>query len=191
MGRGPTCRTCSASAIHSRATGSRAHPAVFAQTGNYSSRADPARGSRTPPNAPACPPTTGAQDPAHAANPRVCPLSPQSAMTGLSHRRSRVRVPSLPSFEPPPRASSCSSGLSLGGAWYAPYGTEPSAAAELAHESGRLGDRQRTAAPSPRCSEREASRSARGPRTRQADDEDRLAGGDDAPLRVEGQGVRL
>jgi len=43
---------------------------------NYSSRADPARGSRRPPPAPANSRNDRDAKPAYAANPRVCPLSP-------------------------------------------------------------------------------------------------------------------
>ena len=69
--------------------------------GNDASRADPARGSRKPSPTPANPRNARFERPALAGNPRLSPLSPGSAMTGLSRRRSRVRVPSLPSHELP------------------------------------------------------------------------------------------
>jgi hypothetical protein len=64
--------------------------------GNYPSRADPARGFRKSPPAPANHRNDkGAKPCSHCKSPRF-PAQPGSAMTGLSRRRSRVRVPSLP-----------------------------------------------------------------------------------------------
>ena len=65
--------------------------------GNYSSRADPARGSRKPPPAPANSRNDRGAKPADAANPRVCPLSPEAPRPachaggrGFESRRSRL-----------------------------------------------------------------------------------------------------
>ena len=67
---------------------------------NGASRADPAGETRKLPPNPADPrKPTGTESPAQGGNPRLSPLSPGSAKTGLSRRRSRVRVPSLPSQE--------------------------------------------------------------------------------------------
>jgi hypothetical protein len=68
---------------------------------NAASRAHPAGGRRKLPPRPANPRNAGAGKPcSRRESPRV-PAQPGSAMTGLSRRRSRVRVPSLPSLEVP------------------------------------------------------------------------------------------
>ena len=46
--------------------------------GNYSSRTDPARGSRKCPPAPANPRNDKAESPARAGNPRLLPLRPET-----------------------------------------------------------------------------------------------------------------
>jgi len=79
-----------------RETASRAHPTLFAKTGNDSSRADPAGGSRKLPQVPANPRNGSAGKPCTRRKSPPIPAQAGSAMTGLSRRRSRVRVPSLP-----------------------------------------------------------------------------------------------
>jgi hypothetical protein len=69
--------------------------------GNCSSRADPARGSRKPPPVRANPRTDRGGKPCSCGESPPIPAKPGCTMTGLSRRRSRVRVPSLPLFEVP------------------------------------------------------------------------------------------
>jgi hypothetical protein len=72
------------------------HPALIPQEVAGSSRRNPAiRASRR------------TKDPAHEGNPRPIPAQAGTAMTGLSRRRSRVRVPSLPSLEVPANTYFC------------------------------------------------------------------------------------
>ena len=74
---------------------SRAHPALFAMKTTTHPR--PSR--RSSPEAPACtresPQRQGGKPCSRRKSPPI-PAQPESAMTGLSRRRSRVRVPSLP-----------------------------------------------------------------------------------------------
>jgi hypothetical protein len=62
------------------------HPALIPR--------EPAGSSRSAPRIPATP---GSESPAHGRKSPPIPAQPASAKTGLSRRRSRVRVPSLPS----------------------------------------------------------------------------------------------
>jgi hypothetical protein len=71
------------------------HPVVD-RFGNYSSRIDPAGGSRKPPPAPANPRNDRSGTACSRLESPPIPAQPGSAMTGLPRRRSRVRVPSLP-----------------------------------------------------------------------------------------------
>ncbi len=66
-------------------------------SGNASSRAHPARGRRKLPPAPANPRNIRGGKPRSRRESPPIPAQAASAKTGLSHRRSRVRVPSLPS----------------------------------------------------------------------------------------------
>jgi hypothetical protein len=59
-------------------------------------RIPPQEGRRKLLPSPGNPRNASVERPAHGGNPRSFPLRPESAMTGLSRRRSRVRVPSLP-----------------------------------------------------------------------------------------------
>jgi hypothetical protein len=90
-----------------RETASRAHPTLFANTGNDSSRADPAGGSRKLPQVPANPRNGSAGKPCTRRKSPPIPAQAGSAMTGLSRRRSRVRVPSLPSRRLPCKWAYC------------------------------------------------------------------------------------
>src|SRR5579884_2594439 len=69
--------------------------------GNRPSRTDPARGSRKLPQAPANPRNTTVGKPCSRRESPPIPAQPGSHMTGLSRRRSRVRVPSLPFLKVP------------------------------------------------------------------------------------------
>ncbi len=68
--------------------------------GNNSSRADPGRGSRKHPPAPANSRNDRGRKACLRGKSPPIPAQPGSAKTGLSRRRSRVRVPSLPPFTP-------------------------------------------------------------------------------------------
>jgi hypothetical protein len=68
----------------------------FATTGNDASRADPARCSRNFPQVPADPRKATGGNPCYGGKSPPIPAQPGTATTGLSRRRSRVRVPSLP-----------------------------------------------------------------------------------------------
>jgi hypothetical protein len=69
--------------------------------GNRSSRADPAQGSRKRPPPPANPRDGTDRKPCPRRESPQIPTQLGSATTGLSRRRSRVRVPSLPLLEAP------------------------------------------------------------------------------------------
>src|SRR4030095_5041095 len=66
--------------------------------GNAASRADPARGRRKLPPAPADPRSAGVGKPCSGWGTRPISAQPGNAMSGLSRRRSRARVPSVPSL---------------------------------------------------------------------------------------------
>src|SRR5436190_3729744 len=83
------------------ATAFRAHPRAVRYRGNGAYRAHPARGSRKLPHAPGNPRKSTSRKPCSREESPPIPSQPRSAMTGLSRRRSRVRVPSLPFFEAP------------------------------------------------------------------------------------------
>jgi hypothetical protein len=70
--------------------------ASFAETATSASRADPVRGCRNYPRVPGNPHNPrGRKACSRRESPHI-PAYPGSAVTGLSRRRSRVRVPSLP-----------------------------------------------------------------------------------------------
>jgi hypothetical protein len=73
----------------------------FAAQATSPSRVNPAGGSRRSPPAPANPRNAEGGRPCSRRESPPIPAQPASAMTGLSRRRSRVRVPSLPSLKAP------------------------------------------------------------------------------------------
>jgi hypothetical protein len=75
-------------------------PVVSAET-TIASRTNPAGGRRKLPQAPGNPRKTTGEKPCSWGKSPLSPGQPGTAMTGLSRRRSRVRVPSLPSLEVP------------------------------------------------------------------------------------------
>jgi hypothetical protein len=79
--------------------GKRAHPGLTPPVdapGNGASRAHPAGGPRNLPHRPGNPRNARVRKPCSRRKSPPIPDQPGSAMTGLSRRRSRVRVPSLP-----------------------------------------------------------------------------------------------
>ena len=76
------------------------HPAV-ANSDNDPSRAYPAGGRRKLPQMPGNPRKPAGEKPCSSRKSPPTPAQPGTTKTGLSRRRSRVRVPSLPSQKPP------------------------------------------------------------------------------------------
>ena len=75
---------------------SRVHPAAFAYEDNAASRAHPAGGRRKSPPTPANPRNASVEKARSQRESPPIPAHPGITKTGLSRRRSRVRVPSLP-----------------------------------------------------------------------------------------------